>query len=119
MIGSFDRNVLLQEGFILMKLHHIALCVPSIAPAVKWYVETLKANIAFQDDTWALLDIENTSIALVLPSQHPPHLAFESREAEKYGDLTMHRDGTSSVYVQDPFGNTIEFLKLAADGVVP
>ena len=94
-----------------MRLHHIAVCVPKIAPAVKWYVETLKANIAFQDETWALLDIENTSIALVLPSQHPPHLAFESPDAEKYGDLKTHRDGTASVYVQDPFGNTIEFLK--------
>ena len=100
-----------------MKLHHIALCVPNITLAVKWYVETLKASIAFQDDTWALLDIDNTSIALVLPSQHPPHLAFESPEAEKYGDLTTHRDGTASVYIQDPFGNTIEFLKLAASEV--
>ena len=102
-----------------MRLHHIALCVPSIAPAVKWYVETLKANIAFQDDTWALLDVDNTSIALVLPSQHPPHIALESPEAEKYGDLTKHRDGTESIYIQDPYGNTIEFLKLAADGVSP
>lgn len=119
MIESFDRNVQSNEGFVLMRLHHIAICVPSIAPAVKWYVETIKANVAFQDNTWALLDVENTSIALVLPSQHPPHLAFESPEAEKYGDLTTHRDGTASVYVQDPFGNTIEFLKLAADGVMP
>ena len=102
-----------------MRLHHIALCVPDIAPAVKWYVETLNADIAFQDETWALLDIENTSIALVLPSQHPPHMAFESLEAEKYGDLTTHRDGTASVYVQDPFGNTIEFLKPAVVGATP
>jgi catechol 2,3-dioxygenase-like lactoylglutathione lyase family enzyme len=102
-----------------MKLHHIALCVPSISPAVSWYVKTLKANIAFQDDTWALLNVENASIALVLPSQHPPHIAFESPDAEKYGGLTTHRDGTASVYIQDPFGNTIEFLKLAADGFAP
>ena len=102
-----------------MRLHHIAICVPSIAPAVKWYKETLKANISFQDETWALLDIDNTAIALVLPSQHPPHLAFESLDAEKYGDLTTHRDGTASVYVKDPFGNTIEFLKLADDGITP
>ena len=96
-----------------MKLHHIGLCVPKIAPAVEWYVETLNANISYQDQSWALLDIENTSIALVLPSQHPPHMAFESLDAEKYGDLTTHRDGTSSVYVKDPFGNTIEFIKPA------
>jgi hypothetical protein len=88
-------------------------------PKIKWYKETLKANISFQDETWALLDIDNTAIALVLPSQHPPHLAFESLDAEKYGDLTTHRDGTASVYVKDPFGNTIEFLKLADDGITP
>jgi catechol 2,3-dioxygenase-like lactoylglutathione lyase family enzyme len=89
--------------------------VPDIAPAVDWYTETLSASVAYQDETWALLDIENTSIALVLPSQHPPHVAFESPDAERYGDLTSHRDGTASVYVQDPFGNTVEFLKPAAE----
>ncbi len=99
-----------------MRLHHVALCVPDIKSAVDWYVETLNADIAYKDETWALLDIENTSIALVLPSQHPPHVAFESPAAEKYGQLTPHRDGTASVYVQDPFGNTIEFLKPAEEG---
>ena len=98
-----------------MKLHHVALCVPDIGPAIDWYTETLSASVAYQDETWALLDIENTSIALVLPSQHPPHVAFESPDAERYGDLTPHRDGTASVYVQDPFGNTVEFLKPAAE----
>lgn len=97
-----------------MKLHHVALCVTDIAPAVHWYTEMLNASVAYQDKTWALLDIENTSIALVLPSQHPPHVAFGSPNAERYGDLTPHRDGTASVYVQDPFGNTVEFLKPAA-----
>ena len=54
-----------------MKLHHVALCVPDIAAAVDWYSDTLKASVAYKDETWALLDIENTAIALVLPSQHP------------------------------------------------
>ena len=49
----------------------------------------------------------------MLPSQHPPHVAFESSEAEKYGELTPHRDGTESIYIRDPFGNTIEFIKAA------
>ncbi len=102
-----------------MKLHHVALCVSDIASAVDWYTETLSASVAYQNGTWALLGIENTFIALVLPSQHPPHVAFESPDAERYGDLTPHRDGTSSVYVQDPFGNTIEFLKLAAEEAMP
>ena len=97
-----------------MKLHHVAISVPDIAPAVDWYAETLNASVTYQDNTWALLNIDNTSIALVLPSQHPPHVAFESPDAERYGDLTEHRDGTASVYVQDPFGNIVEFLRPAA-----
>ena len=96
-----------------MKLHHVALCVPEIAPAVMWYTDRLSATVTYQDETWALVGVENTSIALVLPSQHPPHLAFESHDAEKYGELMPHRDGTASVYIQDPFGNTVEFLKPA------
>ncbi len=98
-----------------MKLHHAALCVSDIAEAVIWYSDTLGAKVAYQDETWALLDIENTSLALVIPSQHPPHLAFEHANAEKFGELTPHRDGTASVYVSDPFGNTIEFLRLPAE----
>jgi catechol 2,3-dioxygenase-like lactoylglutathione lyase family enzyme len=97
-----------------MNLHHVALCVSDIRQAVDWYVPTLHAKIAYQDETWALLKIENTSVALVLASQHPPHVAFEAQDAEKYGKLTPHRDGTASVYVQDPFGNTVEFLKFEA-----
>ena len=98
-----------------MKLHHVALCVPEIASAVEWYADRLKASVSYQDQSWALLDIDNTSIALVLPSQHPPHLAFESSEAAKYGELTSHRDGTESVYIRDPFGNTVEFIKPAPE----
>ena len=98
-----------------MKLHHVAICVPDIRLAVDWYAKKLNASVAYKDETWALLDIENTSIALVLPSQHPPHVAFESPDAEIYGNLTPHRDGTASVYVQDPFGNTVEFLKPTAE----
>ena len=94
-----------------MKLHHIAISVSNIGEAVGWYSQALDATIAYQDETWALLDIENASIALVLPSQHPPHVAVESSDAAKYGELTPHRDGTSSVYVLDPFGNTVEFLE--------
>ena len=94
-----------------MKLHHIAISVPNISDAVGWYSKSLEASIAYQDDTWALLSVDNAAIALVLPSQHPPHVAFETSNAANYGKLTPHRDGTRSVYVQDPFGNTIEFLE--------
>ena len=46
---------------------------------------------------------------------HPPHIAFHKKNAEKYGELKKHRDGTSSVYIKDPSDNSIEMLKLKND----
>ena len=98
-----------------MKLYRNALCEPEIAPAVEWFSDRLKASVSYQERSWALLDIDNTSIALVLPSQHPPHLAFESSEVAKHGELTSHRDGTTRDYIRDPFGNTVEFVTPAPE----
>ena len=97
-----------------MKLHHIALRVPDIAPAVKWRVKTRNLDTVHQDQTLTLLDMENMSTVLVLRSKHLPNVVFKSLEAEKYGDLTTHRGGSESVCVQDPFMNTVEFLEPAA-----
>ena len=93
-----------------MKLHDVALCVPEITPEMECYSDRLEASLSNQDQFCALLDIDNTSISFVLPLQHPPHLAFVSSEATKYGELTSHRDRTESVYNRDPFGNTVEFF---------
>ena len=93
-----------------MKIHHTAICVDDIGRAIDWYCEKLSFEIEYQDDSWALLSFENSRVALVLPEQHPPHLAFESKNASKFGKLTKHRDGISSIYINDPFGNTIELL---------
>jgi hypothetical protein len=49
----------------------------------------------------------------VLPGQHPPHIAIERPDASAYGPLRQHRDGTASVYVNDPFGNVIEIMQAA------
>jgi hypothetical protein len=46
----------------------------------------------------------------VIPSQHPAHVAFVHPEAERFGPLKPHRDGTRSVYVTDPSGNPVEIL---------
>jgi hypothetical protein len=66
--------------------------------------------VTYQDATWAMLEFANTRLALVIPSQHPPHLGFVTPDAEKYGELKTHRDGTRSIYVADPAGNAVEFL---------
>ena len=94
------------------KIHHVAIEVKSIKDSITWYKNNSKCEVAYQDDTWALLKYENISLALVLPKSHPPHIAFVRKDAEKYGKLKMHRDGTSSIYIKDPSNNSIEILKL-------
>jgi catechol 2,3-dioxygenase-like lactoylglutathione lyase family enzyme len=92
------------------RLHHIALPVADITQALEWYRATFDVETVYADESWALLRFENVALALVLPSQHPTHIAVERADAASFGALTPHRDGTASVYVTDPFGNVVEFL---------
>lgn len=94
----------------LDSIHHVAISVKNIAEAVDWYREQFRCEVAYQDDTWAMLQFANLQMALVLPEQHPPHIGFAMPEAEKYGTLKTHRDGTRSVYTSDPFGNVVEMM---------
>ena len=91
--------------------HHAAVSVDDVAVGVQWYTSTLSACVLYQDETWALLAVGDTRIALVIPGEHPPHLAFEWSGAEDFGPLVGHRDGTASLYIEDPFGNKIELME--------
>ena len=99
----------------LDSIDHVAIPVKDIASAVDWYLATFQCDVKYRDDTWALLRFNNISLALVIPEQHPAHIGFVSPEAEKFGALKTHRDGTRSCYVTDPAGNSIEIL--AADSM--
>jgi catechol 2,3-dioxygenase-like lactoylglutathione lyase family enzyme len=92
----------------LDSLDHIAIPVQDVAAAVDWYTKTFRCEVSYQDDTWAFLKFGNVKLALVIPSQHPAHIAFVSPEAEKFGELKTHRDGTRSCYLRDPAGNAVE-----------
>lgn len=96
----------------LDSVHHVAVIVNDIDEAVRWYRETFRCEIAYSDSTWAMLKFANCHLALVAPGGHPPHLGFltPAAEAERFGKLKPHRDGTSSVYVADPSGNPVELL---------
>jgi len=94
-------------------IHHTAIQVRDIAASVAWYSQHYACAVDYQDDSWALLRFANTSIALVMPEQHPYHFAIVTDDAGRYGDPVPHRDGTSSVYIKDPDGNTVEMLTLA------
>jgi catechol 2,3-dioxygenase-like lactoylglutathione lyase family enzyme len=94
----------------LDSIDHIAVPVKDVASAVAWYRSTFQCDVTYQDDTWAFLKFDNIKLALVIPSQHPAHISFVSPEAEKFGTLQLHRDGTRSCYVTDPAGNSVEIL---------
>jgi len=97
----------------LDRIVHVAISVRELAPAVAWYTSTFRCKVSYQDATWALLDFDNLQLALVIPEQHPPHIAFTNPHAERFGVLKTHRDGTRSTYVRDPAGNSVEIM--AAD----
>ncbi|MBT5914217.1 MAG: VOC family protein [Rhodospirillales bacterium] len=90
---------------------HIAIQVKNISDAAKWYVGKFDCNLAYIDESWALIEFHNTRLALVLPEQHPSHISIKCNDAERFGALTTHRDGTESVYIADPWLNSIEILK--------
>jgi catechol 2,3-dioxygenase-like lactoylglutathione lyase family enzyme len=88
----------------------VAIPVEDVASAVEWYRRTFRCEVKYQDDTWALPAFANTSLALVIPSQHPAHIGFVSLDAQKFGTLKTHRYGTRSCYVNDPAGSSVEIL---------
>lgn len=94
-------------------VHHIAIEVDDIQQAIDWYQKQLNCTVAYQDASWGLLKLANISIALVLPGSHPPHIGIVCDHPEQYGVVQPHRDGTESVYVEDPFGNFVEMIRLA------
>jgi catechol 2,3-dioxygenase-like lactoylglutathione lyase family enzyme len=100
-----------EQQIKLDALHHVAIQVENIARALKWYSENFNAEIVYLDDTWAMLRFENIYLALVIPGQHPPHIAIEHEGAESFGTLIRHRDGTESIYINDSEGNTLELMK--------
>lgn len=94
-------------------IDHIAIQVNDIEQAVQWYRQQFNCTVNYQDDTWAFLEFGNIKLAFVIANQHPPHLAFIRSDAEKFGPLKTHRDGTRSVYIEDPSANKLEIM--AAD----
>jgi catechol 2,3-dioxygenase-like lactoylglutathione lyase family enzyme len=95
---------------VLDRIEHVALSVTDLDGAVAWYTSKFRCTVDYRDATWALLTFDNVKLALVIPEQHPPHIAFASSDAEAFGKLTTHRDGTRSTYVKDPAGNDVEIM---------
>src|SRR6202171_6816371 len=99
------------EAKQLATLDHVAISITNVQDTVDWYRKHFDCTVKYQDETWALLEFANIRVALVLPEQHPPHFAVLGDPAV-YGQPKTHRDGTRSVYLQDPSGNNVEILAL-------
>lgn len=95
-------------------MDHIAVTVADVAETVAWYKSHFQCQVSYQDETWALVEFANIRLAFVLPSQHPDHFAVLG-DPGAYGQPKKHRDGTSSVYIQDPSGNNVEILARATE----
>ena len=94
-----------------LKLDHVAINVDNIEDSVAWYKGATGAIVDYADDTWAMLDVGGSKIALTVASQHPPHVAFRVLTLEELGpEYREHRDGSCYVYKVDPSGNTIELI---------
>lgn len=98
------------------RIDHIAIPVDDIGRAVEWYRSNFNCEVKYQDSTWAYLGFSNINLALVIPGQHPGHIAFIREDAQKYGALKTHRDGTRSCYVKDIAGNSVEIMEPYEDG---
>ncbi len=93
------------------RIDHVAIPVSNVKESVDWYTKQFACTVKYQDETWAFLEFQNIKLALVIPGQHPGHLAFIRDDAETFGQLKTHRDGTQSCYVKDPSGNSVEIMK--------
>src|SRR3954467_6669355 len=96
---------------------HAAVPSNDIPASVAWYQKHLGAEVLFQDSTWAFLNVGGTKLALVTPTQHPPHVAVRVSEADLAEaartagkTIDSHRDGTKGIYISDPFGNAVELI---------
>ena len=108
-----DQKILVnhsEDRTMLDNIHHLAIQVKNIDESISWYREKFNLNIKYQDDSWALLEFDNISIALVLKDQHPNHFGILKDNAESFGSLKKHRDDTRSIYISDPSGNSVEIL---------
>jgi extradiol dioxygenase family protein len=99
---------------------HIAIIVDDLEVAEKWYCSKLQCTVSYRDKKYIRLKTENTNIALIHRSfyQHA-HFAILVKKKEELptddGITVNHRDGTTGVYVKDPFGNYLEYIWYSDD----
>ncbi len=94
-----------------MKLDHMAIIGNDPQAASQWYVDQFDAEPIYADDSRALIEFDNVKLAFVIKGQHPPHLAFKTRECAEGDKVKKHRDGSELVYKRNPWGNFYELIR--------
>ena len=93
---------------------HIAILVDDLDLAEKWYTSQLNAAVSFKDSKYIRIKVQNTNIALIdkkhYPYAHIGILVDDINNLPADGLRVEHRDGTIGVYVEDPFGNYLEYI---------
>ena len=100
-------------------IDHIGIRVDDLKEAERWYLKRLKAEVTFRSDKYIRLKVGNTNIALIdkvhYPWAHVAILVEDKEDLPKQGYKVKHRDGTIGVYVEDPFGNYLEYIWYSQD----
>ena len=96
-------------------IDHVAILVHDLEKAEKWYVEKIGGKVTHKQENYVRLKLKNTSLALLSTDfiTSKPHIGIlceNIEELPKNGAKVKHRDGTTGVYLKDPFGNNIEFI---------
>ncbi len=98
---------------------HIGIRVDDLKEAESWYLGRLKAEVTFRSDKYIRLKVGNTNIALIdkihYPWAHVAILVENKEDLPAQGYKVKHRDGTIGVYVEDPFGNYLEYIWYSQD----
>ncbi len=96
-----------------INLHHIAFNVGDVRKTVDFYTEKLDAEVLFCTDSRACITYNGAEICFTEGNKHPTHIAFEVESLDdmpKLGEVKRHSDDSSYIYLEDDYGNAIEWI---------
>jgi catechol 2,3-dioxygenase-like lactoylglutathione lyase family enzyme len=94
------------------RLDHLAIHVGDLERSISWYQTSFSCELIFRSATRALLQFSNVKLELLLPSEEPPHIAFERGDAQTFGSLMFCPPDMQTTSVSDPTGNMVELVKI-------
>ncbi len=94
----------------LDEIDHFAINVADIERSIKWYQNSFKCEVVFQNNTQAVLKFANVRLTLVLPSSEKSHISVYKDDAASLGTLRLRDDGLMTTFISDPTGNMVELV---------